>query len=98
MQCASRLIDKAFLHQRSGDSQLNHNGQIPSEEHGKTGGNVPEIGIIGQPLKTGAVVGRGGGIFIQHLGQAMEARVGNPSCPAAVADRQSGEGQRIRKG
>ena len=93
MECASRLIDKAFLHQRPRNRQLNHNGQIAAEEHRQAGGNVPEIGVIGQALKTGTVVRSRGSVFIQHLAQAMETRVGNSLLPCCGTDRQRGERQ-----
>ena len=58
MQSTDRVVDEIFLHQRSGDGQLNDNGQIPSKEHSQTGCDIPEHRVIGQSLKTGTVVGR----------------------------------------
>ena len=84
MQGAHRLADKALLHQRAGDGQLDHNGQIASEEHGETCGDIPEHGVVRQSLKAGAVVCRGRGILIQHLAQAVEARVGDAVASPAV--------------
>ena len=70
-------LTNRLLHQGTGDGQLDHDGQIPAKEHGQACGDVPEVGVICQPLKAGAVVGRGRGVLIQHLAQAVEARVGD---------------------
>ena len=58
MQGAHRLADKALLHQRSGDSELDHNRQVASKEHSESCRNIPEHGIVRQSLKAGAVVCR----------------------------------------
>ena len=93
LQCAGRLVDIVFLHQGAGDGQLNHNGQIPPQEHDDAGGHVPEVGVVRQPFKTGAVVRRRGGVFIQHLAQAVETGIGNAGLPGGCRHRQGSKGQ-----
>ena len=43
-QRANRIADKPLAHQGAGNGQLDHDGQIAAEEHGQTGGDVPEVG------------------------------------------------------
>ena len=90
-QRAGRFIDKVLFHQRPGNGQLDDDGKVPAEEHGQTGGDIPETGIIRQALKTGTVVGGGGGIFIQHLAQAVKARIGDALPPGCGAHCQRGK-------
>ncbi|CAN3986927.1 diaminopimelate epimerase, partial [Dysosmobacter welbionis] len=92
-QGAHGLVDKPLAHQGTGDGQLDHDGQVPAEEHGQACGDVPEVAVVCQTLKAGAVVGRGRGVLIQHLAQAVEARVGDSLQAAGGGDRQRGEEQ-----
>ncbi|CAN4070710.1 2-aminoethylphosphonate--pyruvate transaminase, partial [Dysosmobacter welbionis] len=92
-QGAHGLVDKPLAHQGTGDGQLDHDGQVPAEEHGQACGDVPEVAVVCQTLKAGAVVGRGRGVLIQHLAQAVETRVGDSLQAAGGGDRQRGEEQ-----
>ena len=65
-QSANGIVDELLAHQGTGNGQLDHDGQIAAEEHGQTGGDIPETGIIRQALKTGTVVRSRGSVFIQH--------------------------------
>ena len=93
VQRPGRIRHKPFFHQGAGDGQLQHNGDVSAEKHGQTGRDVPEQGVIRQPLEAGAVVGGGGGELIQYLGQPVEARVGDGLPPRGRADRQGGKRQ-----
>ena len=92
-QSANGIVDELLAHQGTGNGQLDHDGQIAAEEHGQTGGDVPEVGVVRQTLEAGTVVGSGRGVLIQDLGQAMEAGVGDAGQTAFGRDRQGREGQ-----
>ena len=93
MQCAGCFIDKPLLHQGARYCQLEHHGQVPSQEHDSACCDIPEEAVISQALKAGTVVGRRRSIFIQHLGQAMVSGIGDPCQASRNSYCQCGKGQ-----
>ena len=92
--------DGAFGDERSDDGERQEDRKVASDEHDEAGGDIPRNGVVAEPFVARAVVGCGGGEFVEHFGEpARPGIVDRLRAPGGDHGKQSGatkDEQRMR--
>ena len=75
---AGALGNALLRRQQSGYGDLSHDREVAAHDQGDARRDVPERRVVGQSLESRAVVGRRGGVFVEHFAQSVERGVVQP--------------------